>query len=61
MSNDAAAQYKKQDGTLSVSTDGKTVSWKAASGAAALSIATADIGSELRCSQTNKPLPDVHV
>ncbi|KAF2130509.1 RNA polymerase II transcription factor-like protein [Dothidotthia symphoricarpi CBS 119687] len=44
MSDHAAAQYKKQDGTISVSTDGKSVSWKAASGAAALSIATADIG-----------------
>ncbi|KAL6712194.1 RNA polymerase II transcription factor B subunit 1 [Coniothyrium glycines] len=40
----AAAQYKKQDGTVSVSADGKTVSWKSASGAPpALSIAIADI------------------
>ncbi|KAH3958393.1 hypothetical protein HBI56_214700 [Parastagonospora nodorum] len=41
----AAAQYKKQDGTVSVSADGKTVSWKSANGAAApLSITIADIG-----------------
>ena len=42
---DAAAQYKKQDGVVTVSADGKTVSWKSASGAAPLSIAIADIGS----------------
>jgi transcription initiation factor TFIIH subunit 1 len=42
---DAAASYKKQDGTVSVSADGKTVSWKSASGAVPLSIATAAIGS----------------
>ncbi|KAL5115866.1 RNA polymerase II transcription factor B subunit 1 [Pleosporales sp. CAS-2024a] len=41
----AAAQYKKQDGTVSVSADGKTVSWKSASGTAPpLSITIADIG-----------------
>lgn len=43
---DAAAQYKKQDGIVSVSADGKTVAWKSASGALPpLSIAIADIGS----------------
>ena len=43
---DAAAQYKKQDGTVSVSADGKTVAWKSASGALPpLSIAIADIAS----------------
>ena len=43
---DAAAQYKKQDGTVSISADGKTVAWKSASGALPpLSIAIADIGS----------------
>jgi transcription initiation factor TFIIH subunit 1 len=42
----AAAQYKKQDGTVSVSADGKTVSWKSAGGAVPpLSITIADIGS----------------
>ncbi|KAH7350492.1 RNA polymerase II transcription factor-like protein [Pyrenochaeta sp. MPI-SDFR-AT-0127] len=41
---DAAAQYKKQDGTISVSADGKTVSWASASGALpALSIAISHI------------------
>ncbi|KNG44801.1 rna polymerase ii transcription factor [Stemphylium lycopersici] len=41
---DAAAQYKKQDGTVSISADGKTVAWKSASGALPpLSIAIADI------------------
>ncbi|CAO2655771.1 Nn.00g045740.m01.CDS01 [Neocucurbitaria sp. VM-36] len=41
---DAAAQYKKQNGTVSVSADGKTVAWKSASGALPpLSIAIADI------------------
>lgn len=45
---DAAAQYKKKAGTVLVSTDGKTVSWKAASGdVPPLSIAIADIGSEV--------------
>jgi hypothetical protein len=42
---DAAASYKKQDGTVSVSADGRMVSWKSASGAVPLSIATAAIGS----------------
>jgi transcription initiation factor TFIIH subunit 1 len=42
----AAAQYKKQDGTVTVSADGKTVSWKSASGAVPpLSIVIAEIGS----------------
>jgi hypothetical protein len=42
----AAAQYKKQDGIVSVSADGKKVSWKSAGGAVApLSITIADIGS----------------
>jgi transcription initiation factor TFIIH subunit 1 len=42
----AAAQYKKQDGTVAVSADGKTVSWKSASGAVPpLSIVIAEIGS----------------
>ncbi|KAH7083233.1 hypothetical protein BKA63DRAFT_404291 [Paraphoma chrysanthemicola] len=41
----AAAQYKKQDGTVTVSADGTTVSWKSVSGAAPpLSINIADIG-----------------
>lgn len=45
---DAAAQYKKQDGRVSVSADGKTVSWKSSAASNAhppLSIAIADIGS----------------
>ncbi|CAN9248660.1 unnamed protein product [Alternaria alternata] len=44
---DAAAQYKKQDGRVSVSADGKTVSWKSSAASNAhppLSIAIADIG-----------------
>ncbi|KAF2786813.1 hypothetical protein K505DRAFT_380013 [Melanomma pulvis-pyrius CBS 109.77] len=41
--SDAAAQYKKQDGTLSVSSDGRFVSWKSASGASpAVTIVIAD-------------------
>jgi transcription initiation factor TFIIH subunit 1 len=45
----AAASYKKQDGTVSVSADGKTVSWKPTGGAVPpLSITIADIGS-MRC------------
>ncbi|KAF9700826.1 hypothetical protein EKO04_001557 [Ascochyta lentis] len=44
MSN-AAAQYKKKDGTLSVSPDAKTVSWEAVGGVLPpLAIAIADIG-----------------
>jgi transcription initiation factor TFIIH subunit 1 len=51
---DAAAQYKKQDGTVSVSADGKNVSWKSASGAIPpLSIAIADIGSMLNPGTNN--------
>ncbi|KAG9187394.1 hypothetical protein G6011_05265 [Alternaria panax] len=44
---DAAAQYKKQNGTVSVSSDGKTVSWKSSATTNAhppLSLAIADIG-----------------
>jgi len=42
----AAASYKKQDGAVSVSADGKTVSWKSNTGAIPpLSITIADIGS----------------
>ncbi|KAI4620039.1 hypothetical protein J4E80_004565 [Alternaria sp. BMP 0032] len=45
---DAAAQYKKDNGRVAVSADGKTVSWKSTSGAANApapwSIAIADIG-----------------
>ncbi|KAI4685835.1 uncharacterized protein J4E88_003672 [Alternaria novae-zelandiae] len=45
---DAAAQYKKDNGRVAVSADGKTVSWKSISGAANApapwSIAIADIG-----------------
>ncbi|OAK96341.1 RNA polymerase II transcription factor-like protein [Phaeosphaeriaceae sp. SRC1lsM3a] len=41
----AAAQYKKQDGTVSVSADGKTVAWASSSGASPpLSINITDIG-----------------
>ncbi|OAL53965.1 RNA polymerase II transcription factor-like protein [Pyrenochaeta sp. DS3sAY3a] len=41
---DAAAQYKKQDGTVAVSADGKSVAWKSANGALPpLAIAIADI------------------
>ncbi|KAF1845277.1 RNA polymerase II transcription factor, partial [Cucurbitaria berberidis CBS 394.84] len=41
---DAAAQYKKQHGSVSLSADGKTVAWKSASGTTPpLSIAIADI------------------
>lgn len=44
----AAAQYKKKDGTLSVSADGKTVSWEAVGGVLPpLAVAIADIGSKL--------------
>ena len=31
--SEAAAQYKKQDGALSISADGRTVSWRPASNA----------------------------
>lgn len=42
----AAAQYKKKDGTLFVSSDGKTVSWEAVGGLLPpLAIIIADIGS----------------
>ncbi|KAF2739774.1 RNA polymerase II transcription factor [Polyplosphaeria fusca] len=42
--SEASAQYKKQDGKLLLSTDGKTVSWKSARDAgSSLSIAIADI------------------
>lgn len=40
----AAAQYKKKNGTLSVSADGKTVSWEGEG--PGLAIAIADIGSK---------------
>jgi hypothetical protein len=43
--SEAAAQFKKQDGRLAVSTDGRTVSWKASSGSSVLDIAVAEIGS----------------
>ena len=47
----AAAQYKKKDGTLSVSADGKTVSWEAVGGVLPpLAIAIADIGSKFAAS-----------
>ena len=43
----AAAQYKKKDGTLSISRDGKTVSWEAVGGVLPpLAIAIADIQSK---------------
>jgi len=49
---DALAQYKKDNGRVAVSADGKTVSWKSTSGAANApapwSIAIADIGSMSR-------------
>jgi transcription initiation factor TFIIH subunit 1 len=42
----APALYKKQNGIVSVSTDGKTVSWKSRDPAVApLSLTIADIGS----------------
>ncbi|PVH93586.1 RNA polymerase II transcription factor [Periconia macrospinosa] len=41
---EAAAQYKKTDGRLTISQDGRTVSWAANSGNPALEIAIADIG-----------------
>jgi transcription initiation factor TFIIH subunit 1 len=41
----AAAQFKKQAGTLTVSVDGQTVSWKANSGTAAVVITIAEISS----------------
>jgi hypothetical protein len=42
---EAAAQFKKQDGKLAVSADGRTVLWKANSGSPALDIAVAEISS----------------
>jgi len=42
---EAAAQFKKQDGKLAVSADGRAVSWKASSGGSVLDIAVADISS----------------
>lgn len=49
---DAAAQYKKQDGTVAVSADGKSVAWKSANGALPpLAIAIADIASRLQHAQ----------
>jgi transcription initiation factor TFIIH subunit 1 len=44
----AAAQYKKKNGALSVSADGKTVSWEG--DGPGLAIAIADIGSRLTAS-----------
>jgi transcription initiation factor TFIIH subunit 1 len=45
----AAALYKKQNGTVSVSADGRTVSWKSPDPAVApLALTIADIGS-MRC------------
>ncbi|KAF2678309.1 RNA polymerase II transcription factor-like protein [Lentithecium fluviatile CBS 122367] len=41
---EAAAQFKKQDGKLTVSADGRTVSWEANSGSPMLDIAVAEIG-----------------
>ncbi|CAI6323579.1 unnamed protein product [Periconia digitata] len=41
---EAAAQYKKTDGKLRISQDGRTVAWTATSGNPALEIAIADIG-----------------
>ena len=55
---DAAAQYKKQDGTVSISDNGKTVAWTSATGALPpLSIAIADIASKPTPAprQTNPP------
>lgn len=43
--SEAAAQYKKQDGKLTVSTDGRTVSWRANSGNPTVDIAVAGIAS----------------
>lgn len=42
---EVAAQYKKQDGRLTVSEDGRTVTWRATSGTPAVEIAVAEIGS----------------
>lgn len=54
MSN-AAAQYKKKDGTLSVSADGKTVSWESVGGVLPpLTIAIAEIGSMSRSPYNEK-------
>ena len=46
--SEAAAQYKKTDGRLVVSQDGRSVSWTANSGNPRLDIAVADIGSKYR-------------
>lgn len=43
--SEAAAQFKKQDGKLAVSADGRTVSWKASSGSPAVDIAVTEISS----------------
>jgi transcription initiation factor TFIIH subunit 1 len=48
----AAAQYKKKNGTLSVSADGKTVSWEGEG--PGLAIAIADIGSRWAASYTKE-------
>lgn len=43
--SEAAAQYKKQDGKLTVSADGRSVSWKANNGNSTVEIIVAEIGS----------------
>lgn len=43
--SEAAAQYKKQDGKIAVSADGRTVSWKASSGNLAVDVEVAAITS----------------
>lgn len=40
-----AAQYKKQDGTVSISKDGTMVAWQAANGAQSFSVAIAELES----------------
>jgi len=43
--SEAAAQYKKQDGRLAISADGRSVSWKANSGNLTVDVAVAEITS----------------
>jgi hypothetical protein len=43
--SEAAAQYKKQDGKISVSADGRIVSWRASSGNLAVDVEIAAITS----------------
>jgi transcription initiation factor TFIIH subunit 1 len=55
--SEAAAQYKKKDGTVSVAADGRTVSWAPTSGAPlAVSIVLAELISMLPSQKPQRTL-----